>query len=65
MNHKGSKVSIKRRDTRKLLLDQQFKLPDNFQSKVHYLEELLNCGKFTKDNSTELIGLYTVYFIFY
>jgi len=46
--------------SKKSKIEQQFQLPPNFESKVLYLEEVLNCGKFTLDLLHELLDLYTV-----
>jgi len=57
MNPKKNLIKSK---SKKLIIKQQFQLPPNFESKVLYLEELLNCGKLTLDLLHELLELYTV-----
>jgi len=60
MSRPSVKNGLKRTNTKRLLFESQFTLPDNFEAKVLYLEEVLNCGKFNKDNLNELVELYTV-----
>ena len=60
MNSRSSKKDFKRLVSKQKILTEQFKLPDNFNNKVLYLEEILNCGKFTIDLLHELVHLYTV-----
>lgn len=45
---------------KQVLLEQQFKLPENFQMKILCLEEDLENKKITGDQLVELINLYSV-----
>jgi hypothetical protein len=64
MKKHSSKQLLQHVNVKKILFDQQFGLPDNFESKLRNLEEQFIIGIFDAEMVKDLIGLYTVKIIF-